>query len=49
MSRFDEIINRKMLADFLGIPLKQLTFILYVKGTDNLYHSLYLKKMVEKD
>ena len=44
MSRFDEIINRKMLADFLGIPLKQLTFILYVKGTDNLYHSFNIPK-----
>ena len=33
-----------MLADFLGIPLKQLTFILYAKGTDNLYYSFNIPK-----
>lgn len=39
-----DIKTRNELADFLDIPRKKLTYILYVKGVDNLYKSFDIPK-----
>ncbi|WP_404335030.1 retron Ec67 family RNA-directed DNA polymerase/endonuclease [Planococcus rifietoensis] len=44
MRKFNEIKTRNELADFLNIPRKQLSYILYVKGTDNSYTSFAIQK-----
>ncbi|RPJ94079.1 RNA-directed DNA polymerase [Rummeliibacillus sp. TYF005] len=44
MSEFSEIKTRNDLADFLNIPRKQLTYVLYVKGINNLYTSFEIYK-----
>ena len=44
MRGFDEIKTRNELADFLNVPRKQLSYVLYIKGVDNLYTSFELQK-----
>lgn len=44
MNKFDRIKSRNDLADFLGVPLKRLTYILYIKGPDNYYSSFEIPK-----
>ena len=40
----NEIKNRNELADFLAVPRKKLTYILYVKKIDNYYTSFDISK-----
>ncbi|GGA65242.1 hypothetical protein [Ornithinibacillus halotolerans] len=44
MRQFNEIKNRNELADFLKVPRKQLSYLLYKKGIDNLYTSFDIPK-----
>jgi RNA-directed DNA polymerase len=44
MRKINEIKTRNDLADLLNIPRKKLTYILYVKGVDNLYKSFDIPK-----
>lgn len=44
VSEFNDIKTRNELADFLKIPRKQLSYILYVKGINNLYTSFEIYK-----
>lgn len=44
MKKFNEIKSRDKLADFLDIPLKKLTYILYVKKTENYYITFEIPK-----
>ena len=44
MDTIDKIETRNELADFLNIPRKKLTYILYIKGVDNLYTSFDIPK-----
>ncbi len=44
MNSFNEIKSRDDLAVFLDIPKKKLTYILYVKGTENYYESFGIPK-----
>ncbi|WP_307480553.1 retron Ec67 family RNA-directed DNA polymerase/endonuclease [Cytobacillus purgationiresistens] len=44
MREFDEIKTRNELADFLNVLRKQLSYILYVKGINNLYTSFEIPK-----
>jgi RNA-directed DNA polymerase len=44
MREFDEIKTRNELADFLNVPRKQLSYVLYVKGINNLYTSFEIHK-----
>lgn len=44
MDTIDTIKTRNELADFLKIPRKKLSYILYVRGVDNLYTSFDIKK-----
>lgn len=37
INSFDSLLSRNDLADFLEIPRRYLTYILYVKGVENLY------------
>ena len=41
---FNEITTRAELADFLGIPAKKLTYVLYVKHTDSFYETFTIPK-----
>lgn len=42
--KFNEIKTRSDLANFLKIPQKKLSYILYIKGIDNLYTSFEIPK-----
>ena len=44
MREFDDIKTRNELADFLNVPRKQLSYVLYVKGINNLYTSFEIPK-----
>lgn len=44
MREFNDIGTRNELADFLKIPRKQLSYILYVRGVNNLYTSFEIRK-----
>ncbi|NLK77580.1 MAG: RNA-directed DNA polymerase [Clostridiales bacterium] len=44
MNTIDKIKTRNELADFLEVPRKKLSYILYVKGVDNLYTSFDIPK-----
>lgn len=44
MGTFSEISSRNELADFLGVPRKKLTHILYVKGIDSYYDEFEIPK-----
>lgn len=44
MGEFHNIKTRNGLADFLKVPRKKLSYILYVKGTNNLYTSFEINK-----
>ena len=44
MDRMDKVKSRNELADFLGVPRKKLSYILYVKGVDDLYTSFEIPK-----
>lgn len=44
MDEFHNIKTRNELADFLKVPRKQLSYILYVKGITNLYISFEINK-----
>ncbi|MEH2951276.1 retron Ec67 family RNA-directed DNA polymerase/endonuclease [Sporofaciens sp. JLR.KK001] len=44
MQMINEIKNRNELADFLAVPRKKLTYILYVKKIDNYYTSFDISK-----
>ncbi|MBQ8913357.1 MAG: retron Ec67 family RNA-directed DNA polymerase/endonuclease [Lachnospiraceae bacterium] len=44
MLKFNEISYRDELAEFLNIPLKKLTYILYVKKVDSYYTSFQIPK-----
>ena len=44
MKNLSEVTNRNELADFLGIPRKKLTHILYVKKTDSYYMQFEIPK-----
>jgi hypothetical protein len=44
MRKFSEIKTRNELADFLHIPRKRLSYILYIKGINNLYTSFEIPK-----
>lgn len=44
MTRFCDITSRNKLADFLGIPRKVLTYILYVKKVESFYSSFDILK-----
>ena len=39
MDTIDKVKSRNELADFLDIPRKKLSYILYIKGVDDLYTS----------
>lgn len=41
---FCNIVDKRILANFLGIEYKELTYILYAKKTDNLYQSFEIPK-----
>jgi hypothetical protein len=44
MKEFGEIKTRNELADYLKIPRKQLSYVLYVKGVNKLYKSFEINK-----
>ncbi|MBC1481719.1 RNA-directed DNA polymerase [Listeria seeligeri] len=44
MKTLKNIENRKDLADYLNIPIKRLTYIIYIKRTENLYYSFEIPK-----
>jgi len=44
MDKFNDIKSRNDLATFLGIPLKKLTYVLYVKKTEKYYKSFEIPK-----
>ncbi|EAD3044335.1 TPA_asm: RNA-directed DNA polymerase, partial [Listeria monocytogenes] len=44
MKTLKNIENRTDLADYLNIPIKRLTYILYIKRTENLYYSFEIPK-----
>lgn len=44
MKEFNEIKTRNELADYLNIPRKQLSYVLYVKGVHNFYTSFEIGK-----
>ncbi|EAF6469676.1 RNA-directed DNA polymerase, partial [Listeria monocytogenes] len=44
MKTLKNIEDRKDLADYLNIPIKRLTYILYIKRTENLYYSFEIPK-----
>ncbi|MCY9140511.1 retron Ec67 family RNA-directed DNA polymerase/endonuclease [Peribacillus frigoritolerans] len=44
MREFYDIKTRNELADFLNIPRKQLSYVLYIKGINNLYTSFEIHK-----
>ena len=44
MAKFCDITSRNDLADFLEIPRKVLTYVLYVKKTENFYASFEIPK-----
>lgn len=44
MKKFHDIETRNELADFLNVPRKQFTYVLYVKGINNLYTSFEINK-----
>ena len=44
MDKFNEIRTRNELADFIEVPRKKLTYVLYVKKTENLYKSFDIPK-----
>ncbi|MBX0356076.1 retron Ec67 family RNA-directed DNA polymerase/endonuclease [Halobacillus sp. Nhm2S1] len=44
MLKFNEIKTRNELAEYLNIPRRQLSYILYVKGINNLYTSFEIPK-----
>lgn len=44
MDTINKIKTRNELADFLKVPRKKLSYILYVKGVDNLYTSFDISK-----
>lgn len=46
MKTLKNIENRTDLADYLNIPIKRLTYILYIKRTENLYYSFEIPKKV---
>lgn len=49
MNKFNDIKTKDDLASFLGVPIKKLTYILYVKGTDSYYNSFSIPKKNGKD
>lgn len=44
MDTIDKVRGRNELADFLKVPRKKLSYILYIKGVDNLYTSFDIPK-----
>lgn len=44
MDNFNEIRTRNELADFIEVPRKKLTYVLYVKKIENLYKSFNISK-----
>lgn len=44
MEKFNEIQTRNDLADYIGVPRKKLSYILYFKGTENSYKSFEIPK-----
>lgn len=47
MDTIDKVRGRNELADFLKVPRKKLSYILYIKGVDNLYTSFDIPKRRE--
>ena len=41
---FKDITDKRLLAKFLGIKYKELTYILYSKRTENLYQTFEIPK-----
>ncbi|MGV3265646.1 retron Ec67 family RNA-directed DNA polymerase/endonuclease [Cytobacillus pseudoceanisediminis] len=44
MREFHDIKTRNELADFLNVPRKQMSYLLYIKGINNLYTSFEIPK-----
>lgn len=44
MKNIRDVKNKKEFSEFLGIPLKKLTYILYIKKVDNLYFTFSIPK-----
>lgn len=44
MEEFKEIRTRNELADYIGVPRQKLSYVLYVKKTENLYRSFDIPK-----
>ena len=44
MEEFNEIRTRNELADYIKVPRKKLSFVLYIKKTENLYESFDIPK-----
>lgn len=44
MEEIKEIRTRNELADYIGVPRKKLSYILYVKKIENLYESFKIPK-----
>ena len=42
MEEIKEIRTRNELADYIGVPRKKLSYILYVKKIENLYEIIYI-------
>lgn len=44
MNNFSDITSRNELAEFLNVPIRKLTYVLYKKGVDNYYISFEIPK-----
>ena len=44
MEEVKEIRTRNQLADYIGVPRKKLSYVLYVKKIENLYESFEIPK-----
>ncbi len=44
MKKFNEIETLRDLANLLNVPIKKITYVLYIRGTENLYQSFEIPK-----
>lgn len=44
MYNFSDIASRNELAQFLNIPIKKITYVLYIQGVNNYYKSFQIPK-----
>ena len=44
MEEIKEVLTRNELADYIGVPRKKLSYVLYVKRIENLYESFEIPK-----